>query len=155
MGYAVCMLQAGRATARDGPGGMHREEARVDEPETEPLRAEDGVVVGWIDAHWDELAALAWRGYVSRGRGLVLVREADGGEMVAEYETPDAAVADQDTWPDELLAAIGEYNPATDVLFLMEPEGAGMLLGMRATPPCVTPWEAGHGDEELPVVCSA
>jgi hypothetical protein len=85
----------------------------------------------------------------------VLVSEAEGGEMVVAYETPDAAATDQDAWPAELLVAIGDYNPATEMLFLVEPEGAGTLIGMRATPPCITPWEAGHGDAELPVVRSA
>jgi hypothetical protein len=78
----------------------------------------------------------------------VLVKEADGDEMVV-YETPSTAAADQDTWPDELLAAIREYNPATDVLFLMEPEGAGTLLGMRETPPCLT-----HSTPSSVTVCA-
>jgi hypothetical protein len=126
-----------------------------DEPAGEPLQAEDEALVGWIAVHWEELAALARRGYVSRGRGLVLVTAAAGGELVAAYETPEAASADQDAWPDELRAAIAAYHPATEVLFLMEPEGAGTLIGMRATPPCISPWEAGHGDAELLVVRSA
>ena len=127
----------------------------MDEPETDALEIEDEVLVRWIDAHWDDLAAFAWQRYVRVGRGLVLISEADGGEMVVEYETPSAAAADLDGWPDDLLAVIAAYNPAMEVLFLIEPEGAGTLIGMRATPPCVTPWEAGHGDEELPVVRSA
>jgi hypothetical protein len=127
----------------------------VGELATEPLDLEDEVLVRWIDAHWDELAAFAWRSYVTVGRGLVLVTAARDSAMLVEYETPSAAAADQDAWPDELLAAIVEYNPATEVLFLMEPEAAGTLIGMRATPPCVTPWEAGHGDTEPPVVHSA
>ena len=126
----------------------------MDEPELEPLELEDEVFVRWIDTHWDALAAFAWQHYVQVGRGLVLVSEAERGEMVVAYETPEAA-ADQDAWPPELHAAIAEYNPVTDVLFLVDPEGAGTLIGMRAAPPCVTPWEAGQGDEELPVVRSA
>ena len=127
----------------------------MDEPKTEPLEVADEVFVCWIDAHWEELAAFAWRSYVTVGRGLVLVTAASDGAMVVEYVTPSAAAADQDAWPDELLAAIAAYNPATEVLFLMEPEGAGTLIGMRATPQCLTPWEAGHGEAELPVVRSA
>ena len=127
----------------------------LDEPSVEPMDAEDAARVGWIDAHWDELAAFAWQHYVQVGRGLVLVTGAEGDAMVVEYETPDAATADQDAWPAELQAAVAAYNPVTEVLFLVDPEGAGTLIGMRATPPCLTPWEAGHGDGEVPVVRSA
>jgi hypothetical protein len=75
--------------------------------------------------------------------------------MVVEYETPDPAAAGDAVWPEELRTALGDYNPAMEVLFLLEPEGAGTLLGMRATPPCVTPWETGHRDAELPIARSA
>ena len=126
-----------------------------DELFVDPLSTEDAALVGWIDAHWEELAAFAWRSYVTVGRGLVLVTAASDGAMVVEYETPSRVAAEQEVWPDELQAAIAEYHPATEVLFLVEPEGAGTLIGMRATPPCISPWEAGHGDAALPVARSA
>src|SRR5919202_494702 len=119
------MMPVGRATVQDRPRGTDREEARVDKPAIEPLELEDEVFVRWIDTHWDALAAFAWQHYVQVGRGLVLVTAAEDGKMVVEYETPDAAAAGDDVWPEELRTALGDYNPALEVLFLLEPEGAG------------------------------
>ncbi len=127
----------------------------LDDPSIEPMAAEDEALVAWIDAHWEELAAFAWRGYLTQGRGVVLVERAGHGEVVVGYETPSVAAADGAAWPDDLQEALVAYTPTTDVLFLVEPEGAGTLIGMRAAPPCLSPWEAGQAEGPPAVARSA
>ena len=126
-----------------------------DDPALEPMGVEDAAHVGWIDAHWAALAAFAWQRYVSEGRGVVLLADDDHGLDVVGYETAGTAAAAGAPWPDELHAAIEEYHPVTEVLFLVEPEGDGTLIGLRATPPCVSPWETGQEVGAAPVVRSA
>ncbi len=126
-----------------------------DDTALEPMDAEDAAWVAWIDGHWEALAAFAWQRYASEGRGLVLLADDGDGLDVVGYETAGAAAAGGAPWPDELHAAIEEYHPATEVLFLVEPDGNGTLIGLRATPPCISPWEAGQGMGAVPVVRSA
>jgi hypothetical protein len=75
----------------------------------------------------------------------VLLEDDAHGLVVVGYETPGAAPGDVAAWPDEFHAALAAYHPATEVLFLVEAEGDGTLIGLQATSPCVTPWEAGQG----------
>ena len=109
-------------------------------------------LVHWIGTHWAALAAFAWHGYVTVGRGLVLLADDGQGRVVVEYATPGLGTA---AWPDELQAVLAAYTPVTEVLFLAELEGAGTLIGMRAVPPWCTPQEAGQGDGAPPLACAA
>ena len=68
--------------------------------------ADQVVVLAWIKTHWEELATLAWRGYVTAGRG-VLVLEGDWqGAVAVGYQTAAEGAAGGDPWPEELLAAL-------------------------------------------------
>ncbi len=43
-------------------------------------------MLDWIETHWEALAALAWRGYVTEGRGIVLLQGDDWhGEVIVAY----------------------------------------------------------------------
>ena len=62
--------------------------------------ADQAVVLAWIKTHWEELATLAWRGYVTAGRG-VLVLEGDWqGAVAVGYQTAaeDSAVCAAQHW---------------------------------------------------------
>jgi hypothetical protein len=64
---------------------------------TESVRdAGQALVLAWIKTHWEELATLAWRGYVTAGRG-VLVLEGDWqGAVAVGYQTAAAGAAGGD-----------------------------------------------------------
>ena len=113
-------------------------------------RIETGVdadqVVAWITMHWEELATLAWRGYVTAGRG-VLVLEGDWqGAVAVGYQTAAEGAAAGDPWPEELLAALQAYVPATDLLCVTQQGAATLVLTIQATPPQVAPCDAGQRD---------
>ena len=46
--------------------------------------AQEGMVA-WIETHWAMLAAIAWRGYVATGRGLVLLDGAWDAAVAVGY----------------------------------------------------------------------
>ncbi len=112
-------------------------------------------MLAWIAASWEELAALAWRGYVLDGRGIVMLQGDWHGEVVVAYQTP--AMADEFAleWPPELHAAVQHYEPATDILFLVQRADSGILLGMRTPPGRLPPREAGQRDGSPPLVSAA
>ena len=108
--------------------------------------AGQAAVLAWIKTHWEELATLAWRGYVTAGRG-VLVLEGDWQGVVAVgYQTAAEAASGGDPWPKELLAALQAYVPATDLLCVTQQGAATLVLTIRATPPQVAPCDAGQRD---------
>ena len=114
---------------------------------TESIRdAGQALVLAWIKTHWEELATLAWRGYVTAGRG-VLVLEGDWqGAVAVGYQTAAEGAAGGDPWPEELLAALQAYVPATDLLCVTQQSAATLVLTIRATPPQVAPSDAGQRD---------
>ncbi len=113
-------------------------------------------MLDWIETHWEVLAALAWRGYVTEGRGIVLLRGDDWrGEVAAAYQTAAIALQTGVGWPDELVAAVQHYTPATDIIFVVPHERTATLLGMRATPAQVAPREAGQREGAPLLVSSA
>ena len=108
--------------------------------------ADQAVVLAWIKTHWEELATLAWRGYVTTGRG-VLVLEGDWqGAVAVGYQTAAEGAAAGDPWPEELLAALQAYVPATDLLCVTQQGATTLVLTIRATSPQVAPCDAGQRD---------
>ena len=63
--------------------------------------------------------------------------------------------ADVVGWPDELMAAVQDSMPATDIIFVVQRERTATVLGMRATPAQVAPREAGQRDGAPLLVPSA
>jgi len=113
-------------------------------------------MLNWIETHWTTLAALAWRGYVTEGRGIVLLQGDDWrGEVAAAYQTAATAQEAGTGWPDELVGVVQDYAPATDIIFVVQHDETATLLGMRATPAQVTPREAGQRNGTPPLVPSA
>ncbi len=112
------------------------------------------VLLDWIETHWEGLAALAWRGYVTEGRGIVLLQGDWHGEVIVAYRTAETARQAGAGWPDELVEVVQDYTPATDIIFVVQRERTATVLGMRATPEQVTLREAGQRDG-APLVPSA
>src|ERR687885_2337465 len=134
----VMMHRATGSTGRDGRVARDRIATGVD--------ADQVVVLAWIKTHWEELATLAWRGYVTARRG-VLVLEGDWqGAVAVGYQTAAEGAAGGDPWPEELLAALQAYVPATDILCVTQQGTTTLLLTIRATPPQVAPCDAGQRD---------
>ncbi len=121
----------------------------------EALDGEREEMLAWIEASWDQLAALAWRGYVLDGRGIIVLQGDWQGQVVVAYQTPGMAEALGQAWPVELRDALQRYEPATDIIFLVQHGRSGMLLGMRTPPGQRTPRTAGQGDGSPPLVPSA
>jgi hypothetical protein len=109
----------------------------------------------WIDAHWNDLAAFAWRNCVADGRGLVLLSGDPAGDVLVGYQTPTMAADAGFPWPPALLDAVQSYDPATDIVFLVATRGTGMLLGMTTVAGRQPPHLAGRKDEDTPLVRSA
>ena len=119
------------------------------------LDAAQAVMVAWIETHWPRLAAIAWRGYVLAGRGLVVLDGDWAGVVTVGYLTATAAAAVGAPWPAALRAATQAYTPATDILFLV-PQGAlGTVLRLRATPPLLPPCLVTQRDGRPPWVAAA
>src|SRR5919206_1594851 len=91
--YDTLLVRMNRGTGSTG------REVRVARDRIETgVDADQVVVLGWIKTHWEELATLAWRGYVTAGRG-VLVLEGDWqGVVVAGYQTAADGTAGGDPW---------------------------------------------------------
>ena len=107
---------------------------------------EKAVMLEWIEREWDELAELAWKGYVMAGRGIVLL-EGDWDDAVAVgYHTAADAEAARAAWPVALREATEAYTPATDIVFFVQQHTTGTLLGMRATAPRLPPCLAVQRD---------
>jgi hypothetical protein len=70
-----------------------------------PDGAQEHLLV-WIDAHWNDLAAFAWRIYVADGRGLVLLSGDPAGDVRVGYQTPSMAADAGFPWPPALLDAV-------------------------------------------------
>ena len=110
-------------------------------------------MLDWIETHWNTLAALAWRGYVTEGRGIVPLQGDDWhGDMAAAYQTAATALQAGAGWPNELVTAVQDYTPATDIIFVVQHERTATLLGMRATPPRLPPRAAGQRHGAPPLV---
>ena len=139
--YNTLLVRMNRATGWTG------REVRVARDGTNRGRdADQAVVLAWIKTHWEELATLAWRGYVTAGRG-VLVLEGDWqGAVAVGYQTAVEGAAGGDPWPEELLAALQAYVPATDILCVTQQGATTLVLTIRATPPQVAPCDAGQRD---------
>jgi len=135
---------------------LEEHEMQGNEP-TDPKEADRERMLDWIEDSWNQLAAFAWQRYVLEGRGIVLVNGDFEGEVVAGYQTPQTAVEAGSAWPDDLVAAVRDYTPATDIVFLVKQPGTsgGTLLGMRTMPPRLPPFEAGRRDGSAPLVRSA
>lgn len=114
-------------------------------------------MLDWIEACWNQLAAFAWQRFVLEGRGIVLVNGDFDGQVFVAYQTPQTAAEAGQAWPDDLLATVKGYTPATDIVFLVKQPGTsgGTLLGMRAIHPRLPPAEAGQRDGSAPLVHSA
>jgi hypothetical protein len=113
------------------------------------------VMLAWIETHWAQLAAVAWRGYVTLGRGLVVLDGAWDGAVTVGYLTAADAQAAGSPWPDSLRAATQAYRPALDILFFVQQDAMGTLLGLRATVPRVPPYRATQPQGTLPRVSAA
>ena len=124
---------------------------------TEPLEAEQDTMLDWIETSWTELAAFAWQRYVVEGRGIVLLDGDWSGEVFVAYQTPQTAAKAGSRWPDDLVKAVQDYTPASDIVFLVKQRGSrgGTLLGMRTMPPQLPPAQAGQRDGSAPLVRSA
>ncbi len=122
--------------------------------ETEAVATREAML-NWIETHWNTLAALAWRGYVTEGRGIVLLQGDWHGEVIVAYQTVETARQAGAAWPDQLVAAVQDYTPATDIIFVVQRERTATVLGMRATPAQVAPREAGQRDGAPLLVPSA
>jgi hypothetical protein len=109
-------------------------------------------LLDWIETHWNTLAALAWRGYVTEGRGIVLLQGDWSWDVAAAYQTARHVGTG---WPDELVGAVQDYTPATDIIFVVQHDLTATLLGMRATPPRLPPGEAGQQNGAPHLVPSA
>jgi len=121
----------------------------------EQLDADRERMLAWITAGWEALAAFAWRGYVLDGRGLVVLLGDWQGEVVVAYQTPGMAAALGQAWPSALNVAVQQYEPATEIVFLVQRAGAGILLGMRTPDGQVPPRDAGRQDGSPPLVSAA
>lgn len=124
---------------------------------TDPHEPERERMLDWIETCWNQLAAFAWQRYVLEGRGIVLVNGDFEGEVVVGYQTPQTAAGAGSGWPDDLVAAVRDYAPTTDIVFLVKQPGmpGGTLLGMRAIHPRLPPAKAGQQDGSAPLVRSA
>jgi hypothetical protein len=77
-------------------------------------------------SQWREFAALAWRKYLSEGRGAIIVNLRRGKETGRALSIPTNYMAEGSEslarlggWPGEEVAQIvSEYDPAEDVVFL-------------------------------------
>ncbi len=119
--------------------------------------AERDTMLDWIEDSWNELAAFAWQRYVVEGRGIVLLDGDWSGEVFVAYQTPQTGAESGNGWPDDLVNAVRDYSPASDIVFLVKQRGSrgGTLLGMRTMPPRLRPSEAGLQDGSAPLVRSA
>ncbi len=116
---------------------------------------EQEVMLDWIETHWDELAALAWKGYVTAGRGVVLLEGDWDDAVTVGYLTVADAKAAGAAWPAAVREATAAYTPATDIVFFVQQHTTGTLLGMRATAPRLPPRLAGLQDGAPPLVPTA
>ena len=73
------------------------------EQEDAVLNGEQADVLDWIERHWDTLATVAWRGYVTAGRGLVVLDGAWDGAVAVGYLTAANAQATDAPWPATLI----------------------------------------------------
>ena len=107
--------------------------------------AQEGMVA-WIETHWATLAAIAWRGYVATGRGLVLLDGAWDAAVAVGYLTAAEAEAAGSPWPGSLQAATQAYRPDDRHPVLRPARFGATLLGLRATAPRVPPCLATQRD---------
>jgi len=121
----------------------------------EDLDTEREVMLDWITANWAELAAFAWRGSALDGRGIVVLQGDWQGEVVVAYQTPGMAAALGLGWPPELHAAVQQYEPATEIVFLVQRGESGILLGMRTSDGQLPPHLAGQRDGSPPLIAAA
>ena len=126
-----------------------------DERDDTAVDDEQEVMLDWIETHWDELAAFAWKGYVTAGRGIVLLEGDWDDAVTVGYQTAADAEAAGTAWPAGLREATQAYTPATDIVFFVQQHATGTLLGMRATAPRLPPRLAGQRDGAPPLVPTA
>ena len=81
-------------------------------------------------------------GYVTVGRGLVVLDGAWDGAVAVGYLTAADAQAAGSPWPASLRAATRTYRPALEILFFVQQDAVGTLLGLRATAHRVPPYRA-------------
>src|SRR5687768_1681046 len=97
-------------------------------------------ILTWIATQWDTFAAIAWRGYLTSGRGLVVLAPTGDGTLSVGYAA--AAEPANRSWPASLRAVTTAYTPATDILILVQQDTLSSLFQLRATPrqrpPCLT-----------------
>ncbi len=122
------------------------------EENRDPEREE---MLAWIIGGWEALAAFAWRGYVLDGRGIVVLQGDWQGEVVVAYQTPGMVEVLGLHWPSELHAAVQQYEPATEIVFLVQRGDSAILLGMQTPPDRLPPREAGQRDGSPPLVSTA
>ncbi len=126
-----------------------------DERDNTVVDDEQEVMLDWIERHWDELAAFAWKGYVTAGRGIVLLEGDWDDAVTVGYLTAADAEAAGAAWPAALREATEAYTPATDIVFFVQQHATGTLIGMRATAPRLPPRQAGQRDGAPPLVPAA
>jgi len=112
-------------------------------------------MIAWIETFWDQLASVAWHGYVTEGRGVLLLQGDWQGEVAVADRALDSVTTGGEDWPAKLVAAVRDYQPTTDIICLYQQAGAGTLVGMRTVPPRLAPPAAGQRDGAPPLVPSA
>jgi hypothetical protein len=98
-----------------------------------------------IESQWESIAAFAWNGFVSQGRGIVFLNENDPGARLiqrAEGKLPPLAVcyvsetqaAETGGWQsDEIETKVSNYNPGRQVVIVIMYE-SGRMTCLCATP---------------------
>ena len=139
-----------------GGGCSHgRENGLQDNAPLDEQNIDQETILAWIEAHWNDLAAFAWRNYVERGRGILLLHGDWAGDVSAGYQTPTMADEAGQPWPQELRDAANDYDPTVDIVFLVARGKSGILLGMTTTAGRQPPNLAGLEDDDPPLVPAA
>ena len=84
-------------------------------------------MLDWITANWAELAAFAWRGFALDRRGIVVIQGDWQGEVIVAHQTPGIAEGIGLGWPAELHATVQQYEPATQIISVVQCGGSGIL----------------------------
>lgn len=96
-----------------------------------------------IRAQWRDFASLAWKRYLSEGRGAIVIDMSRAAEGSTGFQVPSYYVADKSEklagWPSEEIAeVVREYDPELDVVFIflrLEGEALYYLVSDELAPP--------------------
>jgi hypothetical protein len=77
---------------------------------------------------WDEIAAVAWHGFQTSGRGFIRLVQGKGtSELRYQPGSPDEA----------LQTVVAQYSPETEALVAIENDDGGVLVSLEGLPrPC-------------------